>query len=495
MTRIFLAPILDDESIVGYIMRIALLNGLPFYKVANELLVRQGADAIAPAKKPVMLCPPLWLPYGLDSLAAATAPMFESAIEPISGHTLFPVVAPFLESSRQPKVLRALAGPREEVGPYLTTRIVATAESTRMMWCPACGDEDDAIVGFRYWRRFHQLPNLTYCPVHRVALQSVCGGCEFSVRSPHHQFLPGNCCPCGHPAKSALDSECKSVSEKFARKLATTLLELTRAPLAADICYEDISLAYRTRTAELELCNHGVVVAERLHELLQSHDALELSSERASQYGSTWLVRALESKKPVATTCRNLVMATLLFDDIDHLRTAIASVRRNRKGRCGGASKGRVKSRASQNNVERAKELLNEYLQRNPTGTRTEFTRLYERYARALKLFAREWYEEQIPKLSRDMSAAHVANSTRLGARVKARDREVAALIKLRLKSCQQNVSRKRRITYGGLLSGIPDREAIRRGGETAYPLTYALLKQYAKHEQVSRKGGATTVK
>ncbi len=495
MTRLFLPPIQEDESIVGYIMRIALLNGLPFYKVVNDLLGLQSVRANSPAKKALMPCPPLWLPYGLDSLAVATAPMFESANDAICGHTLFPVVSPFLESSRQPKVLKALAGPREEVGPYLATRIVATAESVRMMWCPACGDEDDARVGFRYWRRFHQLPNLAYCPVHGAPLQSVCGGCEFSVRSPHHKFLPGDCCPCGRPAQGISASVHENTSDRFAKKLATMLLQLIRVPLGENVCYEDISLAYRTRVAELELCNHGVVATERLQELLQCHDAQELSSVRASQYGSSWLVRALESKKPVATTYRNLVMATLLFDDIDHLGSAINSVRRERKGHCGSVSEGRVKSRASRNNIERAKELLSEYLQRNPAGTRTEFTRLYERYARALKLFAREWYEDQIPKLTRDMSAAHVANSTRLSARVKLRDKEVAALVELRLKSCQQNLSRKRRITCGGLLSGIPDREAIRRGGEMAYPLTYALLKPFAKHEQVSRKGSAAAAK
>lgn len=58
----------------------------------------------------------------------------------------------------------------------------------RLWYCPACVTEDFRAYGETYWRRLHQMPGVSYCPVHRIRL------CEsgLPVKETNYRIFPAS---------------------------------------------------------------------------------------------------------------------------------------------------------------------------------------------------------------------------------------------------------------------------------------------------------------
>lgn len=155
MTPTVCPPVEVDESIAGYIFRVAHANGRARMKgMVDELFDRKA------------LQPPWTVPSNLEMLCRKLAPVFESADQIVRDHTCLPAHLPFAKPASLPKLLgHVLRGDRAP-GIASTLGLAAKGISSCAVLgtCAACAEEDDARLGFTYWRREHQLAGLGYCP-------------------------------------------------------------------------------------------------------------------------------------------------------------------------------------------------------------------------------------------------------------------------------------------------------------------------------------------
>lgn len=107
----------------------------------------------------------------------------------ISGHTLFPLYAPFIPQERRIDLYQAmLASDRPTIGlAGASTALVKWPEWLR--YCPACFEEMAARFGEPYWRRSWQIQGIGACPEH---------GCQLLDspipfrRAQRHEFHPAS---------------------------------------------------------------------------------------------------------------------------------------------------------------------------------------------------------------------------------------------------------------------------------------------------------------
>lgn len=156
--------LLPGELLHGWRGRVRVLNLLKSTRDADTLLRNLAGQAgAAPDSK-----------SGLLECAAAT--LGKSVDELRERHLLIPFFKA-LTNTRQNKGKSGAKGPRDSYIRWAPTRIVGD----RTNLCLQCIREDQAHLGFSYWRRVHQLPGVCWCTEHEVPLRTIPGLNAFDV--------------------------------------------------------------------------------------------------------------------------------------------------------------------------------------------------------------------------------------------------------------------------------------------------------------------------
>ncbi|QFJ54347.1 TniQ family protein [Pseudobutyrivibrio xylanivorans] len=91
--------------------------------------------------------------------------------ELIEKHTMFPAYGRFVSLERRQNAFKSLVNGE---GNYFNWLYIPSGETKNksLRWCPLCAQEDRTTYGETYWHRFHQIPGVDICPMHKCYLCS-----------------------------------------------------------------------------------------------------------------------------------------------------------------------------------------------------------------------------------------------------------------------------------------------------------------------------------
>lgn len=153
----------DDELLFSVLGRYHLMSGNRSYKsTLTDLFQIDTVRGVVD------------LPSHLNRLSnTVQCGVFQSPLEIVENHTLFPYYGSFLASETARSVLDSMIG---DDGNSIRTQsgIVAGSVSTPgyLKSCPQCRSEDERHWGQAYWHRVHQIPGVLMCPEHAAPLQN-----------------------------------------------------------------------------------------------------------------------------------------------------------------------------------------------------------------------------------------------------------------------------------------------------------------------------------
>lgn len=155
-----LVALLPNETIYSWLARAGLISGLATDH--DFLLARLGYTG----QQLTSIFPPFIVPVsesvGLD------------IDELIAKNTALPFFKPFIQSDI---FQNACANLREGscIDAYSQFSLLANRipEPTVLCYCPQCAAQDIKNVGVAYWHVAHQLPWISYCPIHLIKLEHI----------------------------------------------------------------------------------------------------------------------------------------------------------------------------------------------------------------------------------------------------------------------------------------------------------------------------------
>ncbi|MGF6299532.1 TniQ family protein [Paraburkholderia podalyriae] len=191
----FRPPPLPDQILGSWLERLALLNGdwawQSLRKSAGYTSAHSGYFADIPDYSPE-----------LDALLTALGTTFEESLRRL---TTLPYWLSFDGSSPADGILPGTTALPLICGSYgkpvrALRRLLGQSNRVvnALRYCPACLSADLSSFGEAYWHRFHQLPLVSYCPEHLIALRSTCPRCGRAFFRDEHGRLPALRlgCPC-----------------------------------------------------------------------------------------------------------------------------------------------------------------------------------------------------------------------------------------------------------------------------------------------------------
>jgi len=177
----------EGETIYSRFCRCAERSGIPQKHVVSELTSQRDIDSLYGA-----------LPGYLKRLASSlpTGHPWTNTERSIRLHTAMPYYTYFDSPTRRNKAVQALANNdfSHEVGMALgLTQYRCGAGPKHPRFCSECKTENEAALGFSYFRREHQLPGVIVCWKHGRILSHGCRICG-PYPIPHGGLsMPGRC--------------------------------------------------------------------------------------------------------------------------------------------------------------------------------------------------------------------------------------------------------------------------------------------------------------
>jgi hypothetical protein len=144
----------------------------------------------------------------------------------LENSTIYPFVRTFMSPIKTENIIDSVAnGTKVFVNSLGFNRI---GVKSLLKYCPYCANEDHETIGFPYWRRSHQLPNVSVCHIHGVAL------CKIDEISPTNarftKLLP--------PVDTSIDYNCDKSSPEFRYALWCHWLLITGTrPYGPEVLY------------------------------------------------------------------------------------------------------------------------------------------------------------------------------------------------------------------------------------------------------------------
>lgn len=457
-----LMPPEKDEDLLGYIWRNSMTTGRRRMKGHVQAYVGRQA-----------LQPPWIVPSNLETLAQNLKSVFSCAEEILNNHTCLPAFLPFAAPQSLARIKGHVIHGKSHCGVPsmlgLAGRFVRS--KAQLSLCVDCVKTDEETLGFSYWRRFHNLPGMTYCVEHGQPLVNGCGRCAYSGEKSRTPRLPGLLCWCGQPH-----------AETFAQ---TTPEERAKLLMLADMAGQllDGALsgrapseigAYYAMRARMKGYRNGsrLRTPEIAREFQESYSPRLLRQLNASMVSvrSNWLVTSLgRCEAPLALT-RNL----LLFDffggripNEEDLKSAVA----------GDADERTAASAKKQNapvtfDVKGARDAVESFLLVNPQAGRKELLQALGRTAVNLRALDREWYEQRIAsKWGRDPLSSEKRETYSAEF-----DQRTAESIRKRRELLLSAIGRPHRITKRALLEGCIRANEVSAERQEQMPLTSKAL-------------------
>ncbi|MES2095894.1 MAG: TnsD family Tn7-like transposition protein [Pseudomonadota bacterium] len=251
----YFPEILPDELLYSALARLRRHRGLGAASVLMEELFGRS-HAVASFD----------LPGGIGALAERLdAGTGLDADWIIRRTTLFPFLTAFVSGEIRQTTRRAMV--ESTVGAHMRLGLAASRIPPigALRYCPACLGPMVDGHGERYWRRSHQLPGVTVCPDHGVAL----------LRSPvvfgrtrRHGFVAADDIDLAASVEMSVPADAV-VAERL-RGLAMAATDLLDRPPAAGTPAET-SEAYRSRLADVGLATGAKVDQAGLEEAFMRH--------------------------------------------------------------------------------------------------------------------------------------------------------------------------------------------------------------------------------
>ncbi|AZN38003.1 TniQ family protein [Iodobacter ciconiae] len=147
----FVQP-LPDEFVGGHFGRLGRVNG---YNSSLQL-IRELDECFRSGAKD-------WEPPSVDRLITTHLGMESEAY--LQKHTMLPFYWVTTFEREEPRKFESVAKSRQ--------RAALKHERDAAYFCDECVKSDKRDLGFSYWRRFHQLPGVDTCSIHRTALRYI----------------------------------------------------------------------------------------------------------------------------------------------------------------------------------------------------------------------------------------------------------------------------------------------------------------------------------
>jgi hypothetical protein len=384
-------PIFPSETILGHVMRIAMVSGGSNIKpLARKLF---GLSTIEP---------PLIIPSNLTQYVNETTPVFADADEAIREHTLYSIMEPYLAPEARSVVIEHLrhGSAARSVYAYLGFANKNATSRASLRMCTMCVISDEARCGVAFWHREHQLPGVSSCGHHSVALVTGCGTCETSLTSSRVLRLPRTTCWCGKPHKTILHFQtdhAKAADVRISRMLIAAL----RAPLPSTLLPFDWCDFYNSKAKAL-----GYAKGRNLATPKIEADFLELFGEELlTQYGAhgrqgcLWLRRAVTRVAPFASCIKHLLLADFLFGSWDEYSNAAMRHKEHSTftAREPGPANGTPLAAAAPELLNRHRSTIRKFSEGNPGATRTQARIRYGSAVNFLCKFDKGWLDKMLP--------------------------------------------------------------------------------------------------
>lgn len=307
-TGITIPPLLVDESIGGYLQRIAILTRAGGLKP----VVREFVG--------VKLIQARWLlPSHLEQLSAKLAPALPSGEQLLTEHTIFPAVRPFLALPAQRVLSTRMLGRGTSMGSYFLVGLAhrGAAESRVVRaYCAECANEDLQAHGFAYWHRSHQIPYLSTCGKHGTSLLVGAGCCPAMEQASRFARLPLQDCGCPSSPRR-LDETLTETSRRLDQKLSALVGSMLTFGWPSDLERESIGREYAARFSAKGFRRGAYMsppLAAESFQVFAPDDLLrKLGCQVRGDHG--WFADAVRGKAP-ASVIKNALLVAFLYEDL-----------------------------------------------------------------------------------------------------------------------------------------------------------------------------------
>ncbi len=377
-------PVMDGESVPGYIFRAAHISGHKRMKdLAAALVDRQ------------VIQPPWTYPSNLNALCENLRPVFDSAQQIVEEHTCLPAHLPFVHPAALKAVTAHIYDGVKNVGLAgalgLTGRAVIS--KPEMALCTACVREQTFQWGFCWWLREHSLAGIGYCPHHGQPLVAGCRRCRFSQSGSRLPRLPEMKCWCGNPHKTSHPSvgdEDGAVLTRIAC-LGVRLLEGALSGRGS----EEVGMYYHWKAQQA-----GYAAGTRI----KSVDLVQRVLERYSTSVLRRLNAVLETDRNWLQACLgkrgapNMLGRNLLLFDFFGGQVPTAADFEEASEHCGklarqSAKRGPTASNALTSEIEEDRRAILAFLEANPHASRTQVLKKLGRIVVRTRERDAQWYD------------------------------------------------------------------------------------------------------
>lgn len=377
----------EDEDLPGYIWRNSITSGRRRMKGQVQAYVGRQA-----------LQPPWIIPSNLETLARNLHSVFSSADEILRNHTCLPAFLPFARPETLARIMGHVLHGESHCGVPsmlgLAGRYIHS--KPRLALCVECVRTDQERLGFAYWRRFHNLPGLTYCMRHGQPLVHGCGMCAYSGALARTPRLPGARCWCGQP-HAQLPTQAMPGDKAMLMTLASMAHQLMCGALSGRTPAQ--IGAYFVMSARMRGFQDGTrlktpAIAREFQERYSPNLLQQLNAPIGSA-PKNWLEVALGRREAPLLLTRNLLLFDFfggrlpLAEDFERAAASDAELRFVK------SSAGRVNAPVGFD-VGAARERVERYLLENPQAGREQLLRALGRTAVNLRAFDSEWYEQRL---------------------------------------------------------------------------------------------------
>ena len=157
----YFPDIYEDELLYSLLARFYVASGYTAYRHAAEELF---------LKKKTRINVDFVNAYTPDAIKEITRNISMEQI--VLKHTMFPYYGRFLPRERRESAFRALINMTGNYHKLLPFSQPQKGVQKCLRYCPICASFDRKRYGEAYWRRSHQIPNLSVCPAHKCYLSN-----------------------------------------------------------------------------------------------------------------------------------------------------------------------------------------------------------------------------------------------------------------------------------------------------------------------------------
>lgn len=441
MLHLYQPSILEDESIIGYLQRFALLATYgEFRPLLRSVLPLTGVQV------------PWDLPSSLDSLSQ-NVDVLPNGRDLLLNHTIFRSVTAFLPTSKKDQIRRQMTEQKSSQGLYFAlglTHSLGSSTKASQKFCPSCVQESLVKNGHSYWSRNHQFPYISTCGKHGDVLMTGSECCAITKRTSNFSYLPYRACGCSQPFAKVSDKSADSLYMQRDREISKLLLDGLSANWP-EMEPADVSLLYRyvanQRGFKRGKYVDSVGLSSAFERFYGEEFLVSYSSKCAAETG--WIAEAFRGGIPKSAV-RNALIIHFLFKDLNEFfqqwhkgdwKSTDVTSRRS-------AEKPVKKSHFEGDSVVRSnmRLVLLEWKAKSDNPTRTAVSKARATAVNWVRANDWDWYEENFPIVPRAKIAAaqsivwaeHHQNAERLATEhVQRRYKEV-----MELKSMPVRISR-----------------------------------------------------